>query len=155
MADAMSMGMGMANAGIQFAGQQMQQRQANKIQSANRKMTKRGRAGQLEDLKLAGDENNRQANDVMTGITRDSAGGDDGEGTSANFFSSQRKDSTNKVEGERKLRQDAIAREKLRLESQWHDEDKIYKAQKRMAKTQKYMDMASSLLNSGAGGMGM
>ena len=155
MADAMSMGMGLANAGVQFAGQQANQRQANKINSTNRRMTKRSRANQLEDLKLAGDENNRQANDTMTGITRDSAGGDDGEGTSANFYSSQRKDSTNRVEGERKLRQDAITRERQRLESQWHDEDKIYKAQKRMAKTQKYMDLASSLLNSGAGGMGM
>ena len=149
------MGAGLVTAGIKFAGNQMNQRQANKINSTNRRMTKRSRANQLEDLKLAGDENNRQANDTMTGITRDSAGGDDGEGTSANFYSSQRKDSTNRVEGERKLRQDAITRERQRLESQWHDEDKIYKAQKRMAKTQKYMDLASSLLNSGAGGMGM
>ena len=149
------MGAGLVTAGIKFAGNQMNQRQANKINSTNRRMTKRSRANQLEDLKLAGDENNRQANDTMTGITRDSAGGDDGEGTSANFYSSQRKDSTNRVEGERKLRQDAITRERQRLESQWHDEDKIYKAQKRMAKTQKYMDLASSLLSSGAGGMGM
>ena len=149
------MGAGLVTAGIKFAGNQMNQRQANKINSTNRRMTKRSRANQLEDLKLAGDENNRQANDTMTGITRDSAGGDDGEGTSANFYSSQRKDSTNRVEGERKLRQDAITRERQRLESQWHDEDKIYKAQKRMAKTQKYMQIASSLLNSGVGGMGM
>lgn len=155
MADAASAGTGMIQAGLQAYGQYANEQQQKKIQSTNRRATKRGRANQLEDIKLAGDENNRQANRASTGITLDSAGGDDGEGTSANFFSSQRGDNLNKVEGERKLRQDALQREKLRLESNWHDEDKIYKAQKRMAKTQKYMQIATSLLNSGAGGMGM
>lgn len=142
--------MGAANAGVQMAGQAYVQNQQRKANSANRRITKRDRQSQLEALSLAGRETNRLSDKAVFDTDQERAGEGD---TSANYYSTQRGVEHKDINDERKRRLDAISREHARLTSNWKDEDKAYKAQKKAARMNYYMGMVNSAMD-GLGSLG-
>jgi hypothetical protein len=140
---------GAANAGIQMGGQAYVQNQQRKANSANRRITKRDRQSQLESLSLAARETDRLSNKALFDVDQDRAGEGD---TSANYYSTQRGVEHKDINDERKRRLDAISKEYSRLQSNWKDEDKAYRAQKKAARMNYYMGMVNSAI-SGLGGL--
>lgn len=142
----MGQGAGMLNAGIQVAGQIAQGRSQRKNNSRQRRMVKRNRAAQMREMDLEKQDINRGFNDAASGINADAAGA--GDETSANFHSSQRQYNQGQVSQERNRRLDALERQRALMNDTWHDEDKIMKTQKKMARLQQYLDYTNQFLGS-------
>lgn len=147
--DAAMMGLGAVNAGVQIYGQMAQKRQQKKLTKMDQEQGRRHHGDQMLNLQLEKEDTDRQAGyqqqDTREGIT-------DQQGNSNSESGYLR----NKIEGERSRRQSALDRQVTLANADWMDQERAWKIQKKMAKTQQITSMISTaLLQGGAGAGGM
>ena len=150
--DAAMMGLGVVNAGVQAYGahkQKKQQRKAGKIQKEG---ARRDLAFQQKELDESKVDTNFNFDEAIKALTEES-------GDRGIQHSSIRQDDENRQNYLRNRRLSAIDRQKAQLAAQGMDQERLWKIDKKMKKTQDMMNMISSALLQGgsgvAGGLGM
>lgn len=145
--DAAMMGLGAINAGVQIYGQQLQKRGQKKLDKISRAQKQRNYEADLRDIDLQKDDVNRQAY-YQQSENKQEIGDRQGPGSSYERHVSDR------LEGERSRRYDALSRQKSMMQADWLDEQRAYKIQRKMQKNAQTMSMISSMLLQGGAGVG-
>jgi hypothetical protein len=148
--DAAMMGLGAINAGAQIYGQQTQKRGQKRLLGIQRQGEERHHGEELAELQKQEDEANRQAG-LQQMQNQENAGeqfqGSGGHDSQADYYRQQ-------TETNRRLQTEAIQRKRNSLNADWMDQQRSYKIQKKMQKSQQLMSMISTALMQGGSGAG-
>lgn len=145
--DAAMMGLGALNTVNQMVGAQQQKRQQKKLTKMGKAATARHRADTMQDIGLEQKDVDRDAVRDQVTLTSD-IGDQQGPGGSYRNLISDRR------ETDRSERQQALERQKSRLQADWLDEDRARSIQKKIAKNAARMQMISGLLQQGGSSLG-
>lgn len=150
--DAAMVGLGAVNAGVQIAGQMAQKRQQKKLTQMDRAQQARHFQDQMKNLQLEKEDVDRQAQ----GVGGHSAQQNNREAAAeaGRLFGSQVGTDRDQIEGERKRRQEALDRQITLANADWMDQQRAWKIQRKMQKTQELTGMISTMLLQGASGIG-
>ncbi len=150
--DAAMMGLGAANAGVQIYGQQVQKRQQGKLDKMSKEQARRHHAEEMHGYQLQKEDTDRQAQGVG-GHSAQQTNSEDANDRGV-YNGSQRGVDSGLIEGERQRRQTALDRQITLANSDWMDQERAWKIQKKMAKTAQITGMISTMLLQGGSGVG-
>lgn len=150
--DAAMMGLGAANAGVQIWGQHAQGVQQKKLTKMSQQQARRQHDETMTNLRLQQEQTDREAQGV--GGHSEQQNNREAAAEAGRSFGSQVGTDRDLIEGERQRRQDALNRQITLQNADWMDQQRAWKIQRKMQKTQQLTSMISSMLLQGGSGVG-